>query len=105
MSFHRRATTAQRVRDFIEAGRIGTVPEIAHDLNATAMSVNSALGDMQTRGMVVQVDTKAIRYGGSNGRISSPVWGKPSPEDFGPVVQRALRRRLPLERAWAGVGA
>ena len=93
-------STAYRVQHWLEAGNTGTAPEIAAVLGSNLQTVQQALLSLKTRGAVEQLEMRVIRYGGSNGRVSSPVWGIRTAQDCGPLTVMALRRRTALEQAW-----
>jgi hypothetical protein len=93
----------KRLRAWLEDGNTGTVPEILTALRgASKCAVVAALERLEETGHAARIDTRVIRYGASNGLVSSPVWGTPREEEAGPLVQRALMRRTALETAWAG---
>lgn len=85
-----RPTTVQRVREWIQTGKTGTIPEIAEACGSNWFAVKYAVGVLVEQGAAERVSVNPLRYG-------------PRPaDDCGPLVQRALRRRIPLEQAWGG---
>ena len=88
-----RPTTVQRVREWIEAGQVGTIPEIAEACGSNWSAVKYAVSVLVEQGAAERVSVNPLQYG-------------PRPaDDCGPLVQRALMRRTALERVWAGWGA
>ena len=97
----------KRILDWLDRGHVGTAREIADGLGAPRSSVLHALPGI--KGQMVAIESRRVKGGLATvwAKSGTPVRQKsdaapipePPPQNV-PMVQKALRSRTALERAW-----